>query len=909
MKLHLLENRFAGGYTTFGSVWKKGEVWADTPFVLKNEAGKCIPVQSRITAYWPDGSVKWAAHTADSSQMGKNVEILPETANFSLAAESYMEEAEDAYILHCRRVTVTIPKAGDQVLRDLYIDGQKKADSASLVLLLERHIQAKEGFMRLEVPGTGRVSHVEVEEKGPLAWEFRLEGTHVLQTAAEGEDAAEGKLPFILRIRIYDNSSQIDMTHTFLYDGDPKQDYLKGIGLRLLCPMEGAGYNRHIKFGTDRGCFHEASSLLLSWRPRVPEAIYQKQIDGHAVAESQEEIDKLVEASLRAIGETERKMVLQSGPTTIASINEAASKMPSWSRYQLYQDSDSHFCIRKKVAAEECCFIDSLHGNHSQGTMAVGGTGGGLMVGIRDFWQKYPGGLEAEGLDQEQTAVTCWLRSPVAEAYDFRHYATAGYDQTYYEGFPEVGADPVGIANTNSLSLMGFDEVAPSDDALTDFGKRINKPAVYVGEPAYYHELKAFGYWSLPKRETAMECWLEDQLDKAVAFYEQEVEQRKWYGMFNYGDVMHTYDRFRHVWKYDMGGYAWQNTELVPTLWLWLAFIRSGREDIFSLAEAMCRHCSEVDLYHLGKYKGIGSRHNVRHWGCSCKEARIAMAGHHRYYYYLTGDRRLGDVFEDVKDGDQAILNMDPLRYFYRKDEMVCPTHARSGPDWSSFVSNWMTRWERFNDKAYEQKIRTGVEDIKKAPLKLVSGPDFEYDPASGHLRYIGERAAGGTHLQICMGAAEVWLELSLLLEDEEWKDMLARYGRFYYLEREKQLEESGGIIGKREFTYPFMASGIAAYGAWYLQDKKLARKTWQILLRSMITEEDVQGFVGHRLENAGSSQGLYEIPWITTNFVSQWCLNLIMALDFIREELPVDMEGAQELLQDVPVDGLYHKA
>lgn len=78
---------------------------------------------------------------------------------------------------------------------------------------------------------------------------------------------------------------------------------------------------------------------------------------------------------------------------------------------------------------------------------------------------------------------------------------------------------------------------------------------------------------------------------------------RSWYGMFNYGDIMHTYDPFRHSWRYDMGGYAWQNTELVPTLWLWLAFMRSGREDIFTMAEAMSRHCSEVDIYHLVRLK------------------------------------------------------------------------------------------------------------------------------------------------------------------------------------------------------------------------------------------------------------------------------------------------------------------
>ena len=179
---------------------------------------------------------------------------------------------------------------------------------------------------------------------------------------------------------------------------------------------------------------------------------------------------------------------------------------------------------------------------------------------------------------------------------------------------------------------------------------------------------------------------------------------RNWYGMFNYGDIMHTYDPFRHSWRYDMGGYAWQNTELVPTLWLWLAFMRSGREDIFTMAEAMSRHCSEVDIYHFGPLKGLGSRHNVRHWGCSCKEARIAMAGHHRFYYYLTGDMRLGDVFEDVKDADEAIVTTDPLRFFFDKDKMNAPAHARSGPDWSSFCSDWMTQWERFNDDTYRNQ-------------------------------------------------------------------------------------------------------------------------------------------------------------------------------------------------------------
>ena len=77
-------------------------------------------------------------------------------------------------------------------------------------------------------------------------------------------------------------------------------------------------------------------------------------------------------------------------------------------------------------------------------------------------------------------------------------------------------------------------------------------------------------------------------------------------------------------WRYDVGGYAWDNSELSPDLWLWYAFLRSGRADIFRFAEAMTRHTGEVDVYHLGKWAGLGTRHGVQHWADSAKQQRIS---------------------------------------------------------------------------------------------------------------------------------------------------------------------------------------------------------------------------------------------------------------------------------------------
>ena len=122
------------------------------------------------------------------------------------------------------------------------------------------------------------------------------------------------------------------------------------------------------------------------------------------------------------------------------------------------------------------------------------------------------------------------------------------------------------------MSARSLEIIFAEENELNTFANRVNKPPVYVESPIAYHEKRAFGYWSLSERKTESEAFLENQLDQLFDFYKNEIEARKWYGLFDYGDVMHTYDPIRHCWRYDMGGFAWQNTELVPTYWLWLYF-------------------------------------------------------------------------------------------------------------------------------------------------------------------------------------------------------------------------------------------------------------------------------------------------------------------------------------------------
>lgn len=865
MELHKLRKIKESGYTTWGCMWEKGRCRKETAYVCKNKKGQEVPMQSRITAYWPDGSVKWTAHTADSVLLGEGMEVVPGTPE-QVQKGLLLQETEDKFLVNNGLLTIQIPKGGVFLYEQLQEGEKVRSYRARPVLVLEEPAVVNGCQARLEKKYAGQIQTVELEEWGDLQGIIKFTGCH---KNAVGEE----KLPFIIRMRINYNCGDIQFTHTFLYDGDEEKDYLKGLGITFEMPLGGAIYNRHIKVMGDYGCFHESMVPLVSWQPKVPKSIYERQMQGELLKLTGEDLE---------------------------TVNKVLQDTPFWSEYDICQDSVSHFGIRKKLQPENLCYIDCLHGTRTKGGVSAGSEDGSVMMCIRDFWEKYPSGYTIKNMDTDTAECTVWFYSPTAPAFDFRHYANRGYNKVCYEGYDYKGATPDGIACTNECMISFHPEMIPEDGKLILFAENTNNPPVYVGTPEFYHDMRAFGYWSLTCGETEMERWLEKQLEDAFAFYKQEVEQRNWYGMFNYGDFMHTYDDVRHQWRYDIGGYAWDNTELVPTLWLWLYFMRTGREDVFNLAEKLSRHASEVDVYHMGKYKGLGSRHNVRHWGCPCKEARIAMAHHHRFYYYMTGDRRLEDIFEELKDNELSFLNKDPLGDFFDKKDMVFPSHARSGPDWSSLCSNWMTRWERFNDTRYRDKIMVGMEDIKKAPLKLVSGPDFEFDPESCHLRYIGERTTGGNHLQICMGAPQIWMEMADLLEDEEWKRMIADHGRFYYLPREEQMKESNGLIGDREFTFPFMAAAMAAYGAWYLQDDVLAMRTWKIMLHTMISTENHDGFLMRELPDCGNQECLREIPWISTNFVAQFCLNVIMVLEFIKDKLPATMEEAERLVADM---------
>lgn len=841
-------------YTTFGTMWPKGKVHSESEFSCENFSGEKVLLETRATAYWPDGSLKWLAHTADASKLDSTIEVMPDK-NCSQEEFSGISvvEKEDAFLINNGLLNIKIARKGTDIIPWIKKGDQLLASHIKSHLELQKHLYLPdtEDEVYKKISYESKIYQVSYYP-GKLLAEFKIEGKHV----RENDEA----IPFIIYLKIGYGKSELQYDYIFFYDKDESQDQLKAIGLVFDYGVQGPLYNRHIKFTTENDVFHETVLPLRSWRPRLPHDQYLLQYKGNAI--DSKKLDK-------------------------SDIEYVLKNTPHWNDYTICQDSAQHFFIKKSVNQRNFKSIEAIHGGKSKGILALGSEAGSVHLGMRDFWQKYPSGYRVKGLSNDMAKIYIDFWSPEAQSMDYKHYTDRGYNKVNYEGYDYFGASAHGVGVRNFCSMKFCDSLIPADEILLAYADEVQKPPFYFGDSNYYHNLRAFGYWSLPSYETKEEIYLEKQLDLAFRFYENEVVQRNWYGLYNYGDFYHTYDGVRHSWMYDIGGYAWDNTELVPTLWLWLYFMRTGRDDVYTLASNLSLHSSEVDVYHFGPLRGLGSRHNVSHWGCPCKEARIAMCHHYRFYYYLTGDRRMGDVLAELKDNEYALDRMDPLRDFYPKNQKADAkqtTHARTGPDWSSLVSNWLCQWERSNDELYRDKILVGINNIKEAPLKLLSGPDFGFSSETKELFYMGERTTGGTHLQICMGAPQIWLELSQLIDDPEWNEMLAKYG-YYYMQNEKFSKEEKTILGEREFTFPYMASAMGAFGASYLKDKNLAKKTWRVLLDSLWSQDE-DGFKEKFVQEENKIRTATEIPWISTNFTAQFCLNLIMSLEFIRGDL-----------------------
>lgn len=852
---------------SWGVPFPEGEITSANEFQLIDSEGEQLPLQSWKLAYWPNGTLKWLGFATVVEPGDGTGFILRSTGRSTISTAKsnlIVQENEnsvhiDTGVLQCR-----IPKSGSEIFSDLRIRNEVVSSGAQLICINQSGPGRELGAQPEKEKFTGEISRVTVEQNGPVRAVVKIEGTH------HAADGSRSWLPFVVRLYFYNDQQPVRLVHTIIYDGDQEKDFIRGLGVTFDLPMDEEVYNRHIRFSGENGGFwDEPAQPLIGRRPfsTTKENTYESQLEGQRIAER----DELTEDQVFLV-----------------------ENLTSWNDFKLVQDNSEGFRIQKRTGSK-AAYIDAGVSNRSEGMAFAGDVSGGLAVTIRDFWQSYPASLEVRDIRKDTAQVRAWLWSPDGPAMDMRHYDTIPWGHTLKASYEDVQpghSTPEGVARTSEILLFATSEV-PSLERLNEITVLGNSPPLLTASPEYIHEIPVFGIWSLPDRSTEGKAWIENQLDNAFEYYHKEVDQRDWYGFWDYGDVMHAYDEDRRKWMYDVGGFAWDNTELMPHMWLWYYYLRTGKEDAFRMAEAMTRHTSEVDVHHLGKFAGLGSRHNVRHWGGGSKEVRVSQAAPHRFYYYLTTDERIGDLMrESVEASNKAIGDLDPLRLVRDKSEY--PTHARVGPDWFALVGNWMTEWERTGDTKYRDKILMGVQNFSEMPYGFFSGKSgaFGYDPATHKMYQLNQGELDINHLSVLMGGPEVAYELTQLLDDEEWDKLWLQFTQMYGAS-EEMVEEEFGVSRGLGHRGPWYAR-LPAYYAKVTGNKEYADRAWEDFLgrseHDVLTDFDMKKYEGHE-----TLEPVYEVQGVSTNNTAQWSLNAIQLLELVGDDLPEDHPRFQE--------------
>ena len=535
---------------TWGVPWTRGLYAGDTSFKITDGAGNAVDASDWPLGYWPDGSVKFTGLTitADSNlQMPLTV-----VAGKSEPAKTLtVKEAYDNIIINTGNATYDVNTKGDRVIESVDYDGRIVTEHLRVVALISN---------TPELTAKNIVTQEYVSQFAKCALEQQLPTRAVIKAEGKFKCKETGRelLPFVMRLYFVAGTDTVETQFTFIYDGDQDRDFILGLSMTMDVPMREDVNNRHVMLaGENEGVWHEQVRPIAgrgSGIARIGKGLLEKQMNLEKVG---------ADADYSAAGK------------------EILRALPIWNDFKLSQVNADGFEVHKRTDSDSC-WLKANWGKRSRGSVFVGDLTGGVAMGLKDFWQSYPAMLEVNNAGHHKAKVKVWMWSPEGGAMDLRHYDTERHSlpATYEDA--EVGfSTPMGVARTSDITLKFFG-APPTRDQFSALANDIVKTPLLVCSPQYYYDMNIFGIWSLPDRSTEAKRYIEDVLDRAFDFYRDQVDQRHWYGFWDYGDIRHAYDKVRHMWRYDVGGFAWTNTEIAPNMWLVVCFSANLAVRMFS---------------------------------------------------------------------------------------------------------------------------------------------------------------------------------------------------------------------------------------------------------------------------------------------------------------------------------------
>lgn len=300
-----------------------------------------------------------------------------------------------------------------------------------------------------------------------------------------------------------------------------------------------------------------------------------------------------------------------------------------------------------KVAARQAASTTQLDATRrGPGWIDVADGRRGVAVGLKHFVEEYPKELS---FDPATGGLATYFWSPRGGPASFARSSNAPANEGAVENWAQ------GLAKT-SEAIFYFHPAGLSSEAIGTTMDLVLSPPVAHVDPAWYGTSGVYGTFA---PESAAHGELQRSLGYKFAWMRFNQRTEPWFGMFNFGDMMNTFDGQR--WS------VFGHGEPAQDFMWWLQFMRTGDADMFDTAMAFSRHTMDVDNTHwpagpsfLGdtnypmdfwnsqkapaatKYLGVGRRHAEQHW-MHILSAHVWVQGW-MASYYLAADQRALDV-------------------------------------------------------------------------------------------------------------------------------------------------------------------------------------------------------------------------------------------------------------------------
>jgi hypothetical protein len=626
---------------TFGVPFGDGELMSGTPVALTYANGKSLPVQNQCLTTWSDDGkfVKWLLLDlqADLPNGGEKQYFLkfPAKKAFPLPGHTVqVDESEDFLtidtgVMRLRiRRTYHYWKAPKE--RNLFQGCEVKSESGWRDV-----IRGNPGpFLTMEDQnGTlydslsaGPAPKVSVEESGPLRVCVRIDGFHATPQGCR-------MCPYTLRVHLFAGKSDLRIQHTFVFDQEPHDIELSGIGIRFPLDVGGeiraaVGGDGESHFATNWG----KMSLLQS-----DDQSYTVSRDGEAAGAGRRSPGWASLNGDRGGAVIVIKNAWQEYPKGF-TLDQNGIHVEIWPR-----SHSSNLTFTTPFEEPPILFGATRDEAEVQRLLAENPTA--------------PLNLKSFNIRSREAAV--WVEKMLEK-----------YAKNRIKGYNDTGTmNGMGAAKTTEIHLR-LSGSAIDDSEADTFAQTANEPLVGIADPAHVSGSRALGHFfhSGDPRFAQADQDMENIYDKVVV---EPIELCRLYGMMRYGNMVASHSAaagiiyllykdsepekaLRYIGPY--------NNEAVDQIMaVWGHFIRTGKQEHGIIAQNYSRCVADVGFTHAfpGHPEKVGliHYHNVHPWSGGLSPSHSIVSGI-LTDYYLTGNRRQLDVAKEV--ADRIVVTQEP---------------------------------------------------------------------------------------------------------------------------------------------------------------------------------------------------------------------------------------------------------